>query len=376
MKKVKFTGLVLMVLISVSILLIAGCAKTAPAPAPAPAPSDSITPAPAPAPAPDEEKVVYFLSWGGTVQRALEDNGWAQKFEDQTGYKVVFTPKNTSAEIIAQAVAQKDNPQVDVVMCDEGPLMGGAQQGLFVDLDPAAIPNMQDLSDAGKHGNYLDVYTSAATILYNKDWFAQQGMAPPDSWADLERPEFQGKMFLPPITYTFGLYALVELARLDGGGETNIEPGFTALAKIAPGVVDWPSDIGGYEQLFQSGEAVIGVDEWVDGMTMKTNGLPIETVIPKEGTFASPAAAAIVKNAPHPKGAALFLNFLISQEFAQYWGESAGKGSFNTKVTYDPSLTDKILTADKMAELRVFDWATVLPVRDAWTERFNKIVGL
>ena len=334
----------------------------------------SMVTAPAPASA-AEEKVVYFLSWGGTVQRALEENGWAKKFEEKTGYKVVLTPKNTSAEIIAQAVAQKENPQVDVVMCDAGPLMNGAKQGLFINLDENAVPSMKDLMDTGKHGNHVYVYTSAAVMLYNKDYFQKNNIAPLTSWADIMRPEFQGKMFLPPITYTFGLYAIVELANMNGGGVHNIDPGFDKLAQIAPGVVDWPTSIGVYEQLFLSGEAILGVDEWVDGITMRNKGLPVEIAIPKEGTYSSPAAAAIVKNAPHPRGAELFLDFLISEEFAQYWGEASGKGSFNKNVTYDPALLKDILTTDMMNQLKTFDWDTVNPVRNEWTERFNKIVG-
>ena len=354
MKKAKWTSLVFLM------TLVAFFMVSVPTPAEA---------------APEEEKVVYFMSWGGTVQRALEENGWAKKFEEKTGYKVVLTPKNTSAEIIAQAVAQKSNPQVDVVMCDAGPLMNGAQQGLFIDLDENAIPSMKDLMDTGKHGDHVYVYTSAAVMLYNKDYFQKNNIAPPDTWADLLRQEFRGKMFLPPITYTFGLYAIVELANMNGGGVHNIDPGFEKLAEVAPGVVDWPTSIGVYEQLFLSGEAIFGVDEWVDGITMRNKGLPVEIAIPKEGTYSSPAAAAIVKNAPHPRGAELFLDFLISEEFAQYWGEASGKGSFNTKVTYDPALLKDILTTEMMSQLKTFDWDTVNPVRNEWTERFNKIVG-
>src|SRR5690606_23861863 len=78
---------------------------------------------------------VYFLSWGGTVQTMLEKEGWAQKFKEATGCTVTLVPKATSAEIIATAIAQKDNPQVDVVMADQAAFQQGIQQGVFAELN-------------------------------------------------------------------------------------------------------------------------------------------------------------------------------------------------------------------------------------------------
>ena len=65
----------------------------------------------------DKSKQVYFLSWGGTIQTMLEKEGWADQFAKDTGYTVTLVPKATSGESIATAVAQKEKPQVDVVMC-------------------------------------------------------------------------------------------------------------------------------------------------------------------------------------------------------------------------------------------------------------------
>ena len=52
-----------------------------------------------------QNKQVYFLSWGGTIQTMLEKEGWADQFAKETGYTVTLVPKATSGEIIATAVA-------------------------------------------------------------------------------------------------------------------------------------------------------------------------------------------------------------------------------------------------------------------------------
>jgi spermidine/putrescine-binding protein len=87
-----------------------------------------------------DAKTVYFLSWGGTVQTMLEKEGWAQQFNKDTGYTVVLVPKATSGEIIATAIAQKDKPQVDVVMCDYAAWLDGLKQGIFASVDPRSKP--------------------------------------------------------------------------------------------------------------------------------------------------------------------------------------------------------------------------------------------
>src|SRR5689334_25415137 len=90
----------------------------------------------------DKGKQVYFLSWGGTIQTMLEKEGWADQFAKDTGYTLTLVPKATSGEIIATAVAQKEKPQVDVVMCDLIAFMQGTDQGIFAKIDAARVPNM------------------------------------------------------------------------------------------------------------------------------------------------------------------------------------------------------------------------------------------
>src|SRR5208282_4950831 len=101
-------------------------------------------------PARAQTKDVYLLTWGGTIQQMLERDGWDKKFTDATGYHVILVPKATGPEIMATAIAQKDKPQVDVVMSDHLPWLAGLQQGLFAPLDSAAAPNNNNLYAAAK----------------------------------------------------------------------------------------------------------------------------------------------------------------------------------------------------------------------------------
>src|SRR4051812_32891273 len=94
-------------------------------------------------------KTVYLLTWGGTIQAMLERDNWGKKFADATGYQVVLVPKATGTEIMATAIAQKSQPQVDVVQADLLPWLAGMQQDLFAPIDKGAAPNLASLYEPG-----------------------------------------------------------------------------------------------------------------------------------------------------------------------------------------------------------------------------------
>jgi putative spermidine/putrescine transport system substrate-binding protein len=320
-------------------------------------------------------KEVNLLSWGGTIQTTFEQEGWAAKFEQETGYKVVYTPKDLSSQIIAQVVAQKANPQYDVIMCSQGPLSIAADQGIFATLDEAAMPNMANMEPAAKQGNYVLTYADSAALLYNPAYFQKNGLPAPNSWADLLNPKFKGKIMIPGISNTEGLFTFVEMANLGGGGIDNIDPGYANLKKLAPLVSTWPDNMTAFEQGFHSGETVLAVDDWVDGATMVKKGLPIKMVIPKEGAYADNAAAAIVANAPNPKGAEALLNFMISEGFLKYQSDTFGKGSYNTTVVPDPAAASYTLSPEMVSKLKQLDWKAVTPLLPTWTTQWDQITA-
>lgn len=320
-------------------------------------------------------KEVNLLSWGGTIQQTFTQQGWAAKFQQETGYKLVFTPKDTSSQMITQLAAQKSNPQYDVVMCSEGPLSIAADQGLFSTLNTSAIPNLASMTTGANHGNYVDVYADCAALMYNPTYFKQHGLAAPNSWADLLNPAFKGKIMIPAIDNTEGLFTFVEMANLAGGGVNNITPGYAKLKQLAPLVSTWPENMTSFQQGFHSGETVLAVDDWVDGVTMEKAGLPIKLVIPKEGAYADSAAAAIVANAPHAQGAQLLLNFLISQGFLTYQANTFGKGSYNTKVVVSPANQPYTLSVKQVGKLKALDWKVVTPQIPTWTQQWDQITA-
>ncbi len=324
-----------------------------------------------------QKKDVYFLTWGGTIQAMLERDGWAKKFTEDTGYNVILVPKATGPEIMATAIAQKANPQVDVVMSDMLPFLTGVQQSLFAPLDAKGVPNLARLLDSARIGsNTVGVipYGDIFCIIYNENVFKKKGWVPPAKWADLGRPEFKGQLVLSPGNATYGLYNLIIQARAHGGSERNIEPGFQAMKQIAPGVVDWSNTFAKMSEFLQAETASVAVFTTTAAADMKRRSIPVAYAVP-DPVYMSPTAMGIMQHAPNPDGARALLNWWISAKVLGYRAETYGQSPMNRDVQLSPEAARRVPHGDDLKKLATIDYDYVNSQRAAWTERFDKEVA-
>jgi putative spermidine/putrescine transport system substrate-binding protein len=326
------------------------------------------------------DKTVYLLTWGGTIQAMLERDNWAKKFADATGYEVVLVPKATGTEIMATAIAQKSKPQVDVVQADLLPWLGAIEQDLYVPIDRGSVPNVANLYQpalikGGGVGQILGVepYGDVFALIYNKEVFAKNNWAPPAQWTDMERPELQGQLLIPPASSIYGLYFLVIAARAHGGDEKNIEPGFDVMKKIGPGVVDWSDTFAKMSQFLADGTASIAFHGIAGALDMIQRKLPVAYVVPTP-VYMSPTAMGIMKNGPNPAGAAAFVNWWISRDVQSYRAETYGQTVMNREVMLSDAAAAKLPDQEKLSKLVEVDYATVLANRQAWMDRLQREV--
>lgn len=314
-----------------------------------------------------DDKTVYFLTWGGTVQQFLEKDGWNEKFTAATGYKVVLVPKATGPEIVATAIAQKDAPKVDVVQTDLLPFLSGNDQGIFIPIDAKQMPNVDKLIPAARfHPNGIMTYGDVFSIIYNTETFKKKGWAPPKGeWSELLRPEFKGQLVLPPANTTYGLYAMIILARVGGGNEKNIEPGMKALKALAHGVVEWPTTFARMGQFLEDGSASVGFYTSSTAKELGKRGIPVEGVIAKPIMFTG-TAAGIMKNGPNPKGAHAFLNWWLSTDVQQ--ARQAGFGN----VVMNSEVKTNSIPAEDLAKMEKIDYDHVNKMRPEWIKFFER----
>lgn len=317
---------------------------------------------------------LYVGAYGGSTEKLFKEK-IIPEFEKQTGARVIYVAGN-STDTLAKVQAEKNNPQFDVILVDDGPMQQAVQYGFCADIEPA--PVFDDLYPlariAGTKAYALGVLGTG--IFYNTEYFKKQNWPAPTSWEDLTDKKYKGKLVIPPITNGYGLHTLVKFSELRGGGVNNIDPGFKAMIdEVGPNVLAWEPSPGKMTELFQNGDAVIGV--WGSGrvQALKDTGFPVEFVYPKEGATALFTAACPVAK-PNPKALAQkFLQFIYTPEIQALLAANQAWGPMNSKVQLSPEVAATVpYGPEQIGKLQAIDNTTVNAKRAEWTNRWNRTV--
>ncbi|GAA3595399.1 ABC transporter substrate-binding protein [Nonomuraea rosea] len=324
--------------------------------------------APTPSAAPN---ALVIAGYGGSYEEAFKQSV-IPGFEKTCSCKVSYIA-GSSTDTVAKLKAQQGAPQIDVALIDDGVQNQAVQAGLLAKLDPKTVTNLANVIDIARLPDDVGVGFSlnATGIAYNTDYYAKNGLPAPRKLADLEHAKLKGKLVMPSITQTYGLGALLIAAKVGGGSESAIDPGFAGIKKVAANAVtfDTTADVSNY---FLQGQAVATV--WGNSRVqmLAKKGFPIKFVYPEEGALPLIATVNVVNKAPHADLAQKFVNTLLEPAAQRAMAESNYNGPTVKGVTLDPALAEQVVGQDRAAELRKLDWALINKNRSAWTDRWNK----
>ena len=316
---------------------------------------------------------LYVAGVGGSTEQMYKSK-IIPAFEKLHDVKVVYVAGN-STETLAKLQAQKGRQQINVAMMDDGPMYQALQQGLCGELRDA--PVYQDLYPLARLSPQATGIGMVATgIGYNAEAFKKRGWDAPDSWEDLTDPRYKQLLGMPPVTNTYGLHTLVEMARLRGGGEKNIDPGFKALKdEIGPNVLAWVSAPGEMDGMMQNGDVVMAVYGSGRAVALQGTGFPLKFIYPKEGGVALQLAACGVTPNAEPELSQTFIQYVLSPEVQTIQAHENGFAPVNKTVQLSPDIAARMpYGPDKVSALIKVDWETINQQRSEWTTRWNRTV--
>jgi len=318
-----------------------------------------------------QTSTLVVAGYGGSFEQALRRLFPA--FEAKWGAKIEYTAGN-STDTLAKLQAQKANQVIDVAIVDDGPMYQAIALGFCGKIE--GLPSQELYASARfKDDKAVAVGQTGTGFMVNTKVFADKGWAWPTSWRDLADAKYKGRLVIPPINNTYGLYTLVMLARLNGGGERAIDPGFRVIKeKVNPNVLVYEPSPGKMTELFQSGQADVAVWGTVRVQALANTGFPVEFVYPKEGAPILLASACPVAKAQASPLAHAFIDMLVSADVQTTLARELGNGPVNTKV--DVSMPElRMAPVGERAKLVLIpDWDTINAQRDEWTKRWNREV--
>jgi putative spermidine/putrescine transport system substrate-binding protein len=291
-------------------------------------------------------------------------------FTAKTGISAEYAGGN-AVDQIARMIAQKSSQQIDVFITDDGPMLQAIGAGLCGKI--VSIP-ANDLIDLARYPDDLAVAFGLISggIAYNTKYFAEHGWAKPTSWNDLKDAKYRGKLVVPPLNTTFGVAALVMLARANGGGEANIDPGFAAMKQVAPNVLAF--DMFKITQMFQTGEIVIAASSSPRTKAQADTGFPIDYVYPREGAAASRVSACPIARTDAIPGAQALIGYLLRPEVQLLMAQKLAHMPVNNTVALSDAASRFMPTGENAARLAVLDWQTITNNRAEWDRRWTREV--
>ena len=279
-----------------------------------------------------------------------------------------------SVDQIAKVSAAKSNPPIDVMLHDPGPALVAVGQGLVDTYPVAQSKYYKDLIVEAQEETGPAIFFQVVGITYNPEKIK----TPPTSWRDLWKPEFKGRVGITNLNSTLGTGFLVEISKMFGGNEGNVEPGFKALTDLKPNLAAVAANPGALATLFQQGQCDISPGNFNAIQILKARGVPVEFVTPKEGAIAFKTTIHIVKNSPSRALAIELIEAAMSPEVQSKLMQSPYLiVPTNTKVKMEGEIA-KVLAKDHadMKKKFVFqDWKKINEHRAQWIERFNREIN-
>ena len=297
--------------------LFAGCGAEE-APAPTEAPKAEAPAADAPAAEPTYmEKLIADAQAEGTlvVYGSCEEEYLAvacEKFQELYGIEVQYQRLSTG-EVQSKVEEEAGNPSGDVWFGGTtDPYNVCAAEGLLEAYEAENASHLLGDAYRDADGYWYGIYKGILGFMVNRDELDRMGIAVPQDWADLTKPEYEGLVWLSNYN-TAGTAKLVINTMIQKYGH---DEGIQYLVDLDKNVQVYTKSGSGPSKNVGTGECVVGIGFLHDGITqIVDNGYGnIELVIPSSGTSYEIGATAIFKGAKHPNAAKLWIEFALSPD--------------------------------------------------------------
>jgi len=312
---------------------------------------------------------LVIVSFAGQLQ---EPHQWlARRMEARHPDLRIRLVPSESQDIVAQIKAAQGHSPYDAMPNGEPPHLIAQRDGYIQPLKREAIANVANVYPEflAKSGGYgVPASYSLIGIAYNEKLLKSA----PKSWADLWLPEYAGKVAIPRASSNLGLGVLVIAAKIFGGAEDRLDPGWSKLQELKPQIGRSPTQL---LQMLEREEIAIAPIWNNDAAGAAGKGLPIKFAQPDPGPVAIISFMAEISRTQHPGLVHEWMNEILSVEYQQraanapyFFGPTVkGVAIPDAARPYTPS------TPAEVARLQTVDWSKIAPVRGQIVDRFDRL---
>jgi iron(III) transport system substrate-binding protein len=221
--------------------------------------------------------------------------------------------RKSSGEALEMLRHNKNNPVFDIWFGGPGDgHLQAAQENLTETYQSPSLPLLHDWAQAqAQRSGYktVGIYAGPLGISYNSELLEAQKIPPPTSWNDLLNPAFKGQVLMAnPATSGTAYMIVATLVQLMGEDKA-----FAFMRALNSNIARYTRI--GSSPIFEvaQGKAMVSIGFVPDVPTQLIDGLPIEGVVPLEGSSMIIGSMSLVKGGRNPQGAKLFYEWQLSQ---------------------------------------------------------------
>jgi iron(III) transport system substrate-binding protein len=243
----------------------------------------------------DKSVVIY------SANESVLDELVFSAFTKETGIAVQPVAAG-SGVLVKRMSSEKERPQGDIIwgisrsLLQSNAALFAAYHSKNVDAIPAEYRDPSDLWI----GNNLHLL-----VLLQNTKLVPEGQGP-KSWDDLLDPKWKGKIaFTDPANSGSAYTNVTLLAQLWGNNDAawdKVTKLFASMKVLNKSSLVF-SGVG-------NGEYPIGISLEYAGYIWASNGAPIKTIYPSDGTVVAMEGVAIIKGGPNPESAKVFVDFI------------------------------------------------------------------
>lgn len=276
----------------------------------------------------DHTSVLYLYNWSEYMPQQVLDN-----FEMETGIKVISNTYQSNEEMYHQIKYSRNDPPYDLIVPSNYFIDRMHNQGLLQPIDKTKITNFEQLNPATIGTNIDPDNKYSIPYLWGTTGIAINSQAiNPDSvnsWQDLWRPEFAGRLVLPnDMREVFGMCLISLGYSANSEDPAEIKQAYEKLKLLMPSLSAFPS--GSTRNAYITNKADIGMIWSGEMMLAKEEGKKdLVYKYPDEGAILWIDSFAIPKNAQHVEEAHRFINFVLRPENSQIISRELGYATPN-----------------------------------------------
>lgn len=312
----------------------------------------------------------------GSVVAAAFPNAWEDAYRKivaplvaAQGTQLVVSPA-LAQDQLAKLLASPGKPSFDAVLMSPGQTAEAVSRGLIEKIDPSKLKNWDKLEASARTEYGPNVTVEINGIAYNPTMVPR-----PSGYKDLfENKAYDGKVAWIGFGSNTAAMAWVEIAKLYGGGEDNMEPVFKLLASHLPKVGAIANNGSQQMTMFQQGEIGVFMASTGNVARLKSLGVPCEFVHPVSGSPSVPVTIHLAKGAANPEGVYQYMDAAISAEAQSKLALPPTEMiPTNSEVPLTPGIKT-FVSEDDLKKLVYPDWAKINAKRAAWTAEFDRLV--